>query len=158
DRSAVDIELTYATTDVDGFSARLNAFSGTRLQPVRTLVEYLPAAGGRQTLSVTGPPRRVTFDPTALDAVGEAAARGVSAVLSSGDHLLWLLCVLLPVRSARHGSQLVAAMVIGQAMAIVGSALAPQTPGSVAAVAAAIAASALVMAALQNIVRARQQW
>lgn len=158
DRRAVEIELTYPTADVDGFSARVNAFTGTPLQPVRTIVEYVPRAGPPQSVSVAGPARRIAFDPDLGEAVAECAARALSAVLSAGDHLLWLLCVLLPLRSARQAAQLIGVQIAGQMVVIAASLAAPVAFASAAGVAGTIAASALVMAALQNVVRARGHW
>src|SRR5262245_46781557 len=45
DRRSIDIDLTYRIDDVDGLSARLNAFRSEPLQPVRTIVRYSTASG-----------------------------------------------------------------------------------------------------------------
>jgi len=158
DRRAVDVALSYSTTGANGFSARLNAFTGAPLRPVRTTVQYVPASGSPQTVSVVGPPRRVAFDPTTADVISQVAARGLSVVLSGGDHLLWLLCVLLPIRRAREAGVVVLALLAGQLAAMFAPALLPNGLGSIGTVASLIAASALVMAALQTIVRARLPW
>ena len=158
DRRSVDVELAYATAATNGFSARLNAFTGTPLQPVRTIAQYVPVSGDPQIASVAGPARRVAFDPGTAEAVSQVAARALTAVLSLGDHVLWLLCVLLPVRRARPAATLVVALIAGQLVAIIGSALTPHEIGPVGAFASLVAASALVMAALQTIVGARERW
>ncbi len=84
--------------------------------------------------------------------------RAFRAVLGGGDHLLFLLCLLLPVRRLRTAAGLLLALTAGQIVSIVASALlAP--PGAVALPAVAMfAASALVMAALQAVVGAGQPW
>jgi hypothetical protein len=121
---------------------------------VRTIVEYAPSSGPPQTVSVTGPPTRVTFDPQLGDVLAQFMARGLAAALSLGDHLLWLFCLALLYRPSRQTFQLLAALVAAQAAGGVAVAVVPQLVAS-APLASTIAASALVVAALQNIVRAR---
>jgi hypothetical protein len=159
DRVSVDVDLLYATNSgAAPFSARLNAFEGAPLQPARTIVRYVPPGGAAQTISVTGPPARVVFDPGVFDVAGQFVTRALTAVLTAGDHLLWLVCLLLPFRDAARTSRLVGSMVAAQSVAILLFAFAPAAASSIAPVASTIAASALVMAALQNIVRAREHW
>jgi hypothetical protein len=109
-------------------------------------------------MSVTGPPARVVFDPGVLDVAGQFVARALTTVLSAGDHLLWLVCLLLPFRDAAQTARLVGGLIASQSVAIVLFVFAPAATSSFAPVASTIAASALVIAALQNIVRARRHW
>ena len=59
DRTAVEVDVTYPLAGTAGISARLNTFQNKPLHPVRTRVEYVPATGAAQTLSVMGMPRPV---------------------------------------------------------------------------------------------------
>jgi hypothetical protein len=156
DRMSVEIELTYTIGEnAAGVSARLNAFASTPLRPVRTTVRYLPRSGSPRTISVTGPPTRVLFNPTVSDTFRQFAARALAVVVSGGDHLLFLACLLLPLRGARDAVRPFAAMISGQAAAIVFVALWPAIGAAWAPLAAVLAGSAIVVAALQNIVGAR---
>jgi HupE / UreJ protein len=154
DRRSVDIELAYATGGAASVSARLNAFHALE-GPPRTDLRYLTTSGAERSLTVTGPPVRVQLDPAAADVARQFAGRGLRTVLDSGDELLFLLCLLLPLRAFRQAITLFAAFGAGQLLTtmIVGSqsTLAPMT----IAAAGMAAASAVAVAGLQNVVRAR---
>ncbi len=154
DRRSVDVELAYATGGSASVSARLNAFRSVE-GPPRTNVRYTAASGAERSLTVTGPPLRVQLDPAALDVARQFAGRGLRTVLNSGDELLFLLCLLLPLREPRHAATLFAGFAAGQLLTTMivasQSALAPTT----VAAAGMAAASVVVIAGLQNVVRAR---
>jgi len=158
DRMSIDVELVYAIrADAAGISARLNAFHAGQ-QPVRTNARYVPPSGPPQNVSVSGTPARVLFDPGAADVLQPFIARGLRALLNSGDHLLFLVCLLIPVRSARSAAGLVMTVALGQALAIATFAVRPWLTGDSLTALAMVAASAVVIAALQNIVSARVRW
>jgi hypothetical protein len=157
DRASLDVVLRYpGGSSAAPISARLNAFR-TAAPPVRTVVRYRLASGRDHTVSVTGPAERVTLDPGAGEVLQQFVARGVRVLLNSGDHLLFLLCVLLPMRRARSVATLFAAAAVGPAIAIGLSVLWPAAIESSVDTLTTIAASAVVVAALQNIVRARER-
>ena len=160
DRASIDVELTYPSgNDARGFSARVNAFRSND-GPVRTNLRYMtPRPGPEHHFSITGPAVRVAFDPPATDVLQQFVARGLRALLDGGDHLLFLVCVLLPVRRGRSAAALFAAGALGQTIAIALSVLRPpvMTAESLTAL-AMIAASMVVIAALQNVVRAHLRW
>jgi hypothetical protein len=156
DRTSVDVDLRYAIQPgVSGFSARLNTFPPIE-QPIRTNVRF-ESSDHESLLSVTGAPMRIVFDPGALEAGQQFVTRGLRAVLDGGDHLLFLLGLLIPVRRARMVATLVGAMIAAQAVA---TSIAVTWPAPVAAALPAlamIAASVVVMAALYNIVVVAEQ-
>jgi len=158
DRASIDIDLTYAgSADTTGLSARLNAFRSSD-GPVRTDVRYRLPSGGEHAMSVTGPPARVVFDPGVRSVLQQFVARGVRTLLDGGDHLLFLLCVLLPVRRARSAALVFAAGALGQAIAMAISVVRPAMTAQSLTALAMIAASIVVIAALQNVVRAHLRW
>jgi HupE / UreJ protein len=156
--AAIDVELRYPTRpDEHDFSARLNAFS-SKDGPVRTRARYRPGSGREQVVSVTGPVARVAFDPPFSEVLASFAVRGLRALFDSGDHLLFLVCLLLPMRRPRSAATLYAAAAAAQAAVIAlcivrAPMMAPWLSGATLA-----AASAIVIAAIQNIARARMRW
>jgi hypothetical protein len=111
-----------------------------------------------QTISVTGPPTRIAFDPAASAVLPQFAVRGVRALFDSGDALFVLVCLLLPVRRGRAAAALFLAIAGGQAAAIAASLMRPtMSPEGLAGV-GMVAASAIVIAAAQNVVRAQARW
>ena len=158
DGASIDIELRYAIRpDDDDFSARLNAFT-FRDMPVRTIARYRPEAGRERIVSIVGPATRVAFSPSVVDVASAFALRGLRALFESGDHLLFLVCLLLPVRLRRSAVELYAAGAVGQAVVMTLCVVAAPQTASWAAGAAMAAASAIVIAAMQNIAGARRRW
>jgi HupE / UreJ protein len=158
DAASIDVEVQYAArAGDDDLSARLNAFSAKE-GPVRTTARFRPAARSEQIVSISGPPTRVAFDPPLSSVVPDFAVRGLRALFDGGDHLLFLLCILLPSRRAKSIAALVGSAVFGQAVVIAASLVAPAAFGVWSSIAAMAAASAIVMAAVQNIAGARTQW
>ena len=157
DGAAVDVQLRYLNAGADEpISVRINAFR-TVGASVRTNVRYRLPSGGDHVVSVTGPSERITLNPTFGEVVQQFVGRGVRTLLNGGDHLLFLLCVLLPIRRARSALTLFAAAGLGQALAIGLSLLIPAAIESSVDVLVTVAASVVVVAALQNIVRARER-
>jgi hypothetical protein len=158
DGLSIDVELRYAgTAGARNLSARLNAFSSND-GPVRTNARFRPESGRDQLVTVTGPATRVEFDPPLITVVASFAVRGLRALFDGGDQLLFLVCILLPLRSRRSALTIYAAAALAQALVTVlyisfAPVMAPWVPGATMA-----AASAIAIAALQNIARARMRW
>jgi len=158
DRTSIEVELRYAIrAGAAGFSARLNTFSAKE-GAVRTNALYRPPSGGDQTVSVIGPPTRIAFDPAASTVLPQFAVRGVRALFDNRDGLVFLVCLLLPVRRARPVAALFLAVACGQAIAIAASLMRPAVSPEWLAAVAMVAASAIVIVAAQNVVRAQFQW
>lgn len=144
----VDLELVYAVEPGSKrVSARLNAFRAQG-QQVRTVAQYV-LPDGQRTFTMSGPAERVIFDPDRSDVVRPFVARGLQALLD-GESLLLLLCLILPVRRAGQAAVLVAMAVLGQLVTGVLSAAVPLSSPLVA-VTTLVAASMVVVAAMQNI-------
>ncbi|HJZ78593.1 MAG TPA: hypothetical protein VKE51_42990 [Vicinamibacterales bacterium] len=158
DRTSVDVDATYPIDGAAGLSARLNAFRGGPLQPVRTTVNYARGSGAPQTISIAGPPARVTFDPALPDSAQEFLARALAAALTFGDHLLMLACLLVPARTRRGAARVITTLIIAQAAGMVVFALGSDVLAPALPAAGMIAASLIVMAAVQNIVLARDRF
>jgi hypothetical protein len=156
--TSIEVELRYPKRPgTNRFSARVNAFS-SKDGPVRTVARYQQGSGRDQIVSVAGPALRVTFDPPFTAVVQQFAVRGLRALFDGGDHLLFLVCLLLPMRRARAAFGLVAAVVLGQAAAMIVSVnLSPMSVDWMAW-SGMVAASAIVIATLQGVVRARMRW
>ena len=158
DRTSIEVELRYAIRPgTAGFSARLNTFSAKE-GAVRTNAVYRPPSGGDQTVSVTGPPTRIAFDPSASAVLPQFAVRGVRALFDNGDGLFFLACLLLPVRRARPAAALFIAVACGQAIAIAASLMRPTVGPEWLAAVGMVAASAIVIVAAQNVARAQFHW
>jgi hypothetical protein len=157
-RASIEAELRYATRPgTSRFSARLNAFS-SKDGPVRTVARYQPESGADQMVSMMGPAARVMFDPPLGAVLRQFAIRGLQTLFGGGDHLLFLTCLLLPIRRARSLFALIAAVMLGQAVAAVVSVPRPPMSTDWVAGAGMVAASAIVIGSMQGVVRARLRW
>jgi hypothetical protein len=155
--TSIDVEVRYPLrSDEQDFSARLNAFSASA-GPVRTNARFLPASGREQIVSVEGPAARISFDPQIRDVLPAFALRALRLLFDSGDYFLLLACLLLPLPRGRFLSSVFAATALSQVAAFVVSMAAARTP-ELDSVVTVVAASTIVIAALQNIARARQRW
>ena len=98
------------------------------------------------------------FDPPLGSVLGQFAVRGLRTLFDGGDQLLFLACLLLPIRRARSVFALVAAVMLGQAVAAVVSVNRPPMSADWIAGAGMVAASAIVIGSVQGVVRARLRW
>jgi len=150
---SVGVSVTYAFAGpAAGFSARLNAFQGTALRPPRTDATYLASPDRPQHLTVTGKPTRISLDPGAAEAFTQGAGSAFDQVLNgAGDHLLFLICLLLPLWSTRESVRLVGVLLAAQAAGIVASSVVTVV-GIPLLVLQMVAASVVLVAALATIV------
>lgn len=154
DGRSVDVNVIYALAGpAAGLSARLNAFQGTALRPPRTDAIYLASPNRPQHTTLTGPPARVSFDPDSAEAFRQAAGRAFDQILSgAGDHLLFLICLLLPMRPVRESVRLVGAVLAAQAAGIVASPILLLAMGVPLLAVQTVASSAVVAGALCAII------
>jgi hypothetical protein len=157
ERPWTDVEFTYRINAAEnGISARLNGFQAPPMQPVRTTVRYALPNGASHIVSIVGPATRVNFDPGALEVAQDFVARALRAVLTVGDHLLLLACLLLPLRSARSAATLFAMLALGQLVGFTAFTFFG-FDSRFAISSSMIGASAVVCAAVQNMVNAREK-
>lgn len=134
-----------------------------RLGLATTIVtRFEPPTGPARTYQLTGEPRLIELDPrwhqAALDFVGQ----GFRHILDGIDHLLFLLCLVLPFRRELHSLiWTVTAFTAAHSITLIGSAfgLTPTALWFTPLVETLIAASILYMA-IENVLfaRARMRW
>jgi len=95
----------------------------------------------------------VDLDPAWYRAAGGFVVLGIEHILTGTDHLLFLLCLVVPVRRLRAVVPLITAFTVAHSVTLIASALgfAPRGPWFPPLVEAAIAAS-IVYTALENVV------
>ncbi len=133
-RTSLEVELRYPSRPgMDRFSARVNAFS-SKDGPVRTVARYQPGSGREQVVNVTGPAVRVTFDPLFGSVLRQFAVRGLRiAVRRRRPSAVSGMPAAADPPGALRVFGLVAAVVLGQAVATVVSVnLPPMSAGSIA--------------------------
>ena len=128
---------------------------------IKVTIRFIPLGEAGQAMLVTGWSGRVPLDPAWYQASAEFVALGIGHILSGIDHMLFLLCLIIPLRRVKELIPVVTAFTVGHSITLIGTAynLAPVGPWFPPFVEAAIAASIVYMA-LENIVGAnlRRRW
>jgi hypothetical protein len=157
----VDLHFTYEIASPKPALSLQTTF-GPELGDRLTLdLEYMPAnEPGRPNL-ITSRSGRVALDPTWSQALTGFGLLGVTRILSGLEYLLFLLCLIVPVRRVRHMVPAVAAFTIGHSMTLVAAAygLTPAGPWFLPLVDTLIAAS-IVSLAVENVIDVtdRRRW
>jgi hypothetical protein len=113
-----------------------------------TVIRYLPPEGAERGYQFTGNRGRIYLDPEWYRAAWSFVALGFGHILEGLDHLLFLLCLVIPVRRLVPLVKVVTAFTVGHSITLAGSALglAPDGLWFPAVVETLIAASILYMA------------
>src|SRR5262249_34851743 len=159
DESFLAIDLDYFTganrSDVSG---RFHTFRGNG-QVIVTQVHYSVDDRPTRNFVVDGQPLRISFAPSAVEVVRHFVDEGSDVLFESGDFLLFVVCLIAVARSSTTMSVAVAALLAGQVTVIALSAsgvlvLSPATM----TVLAALAASAVVVLAIQDVTSPESRW
>ena len=154
DNTTVEADATFTTRADAGFSARLGTFTGSPQAPVRTHVDFTRQDGRHFDISVMGPAARVDFDPAAGAVAVRFAREMLQRLVTPGLHFLMLVCLLAPLRRDGTAPRLIGLVLATQAIGLLTAATLRVSP-SLSSPALLIAASAVVVAALQVIVNVR---
>ncbi len=129
---------------------------------VKVVVRYLPPGGAVRAFDVPGGHGRLALDPRWHQAAGAFAGSGFRHILDGTDHLLFLLCLVIPFyRRIRELLLIVTAFTVAHSITLIAAArgLAPAGDWFAPLVEVLIAASILFMA-LENILGPglRRRW
>lgn len=152
-RALVDVRLTYPITSATArFSLRPTlARLGLR---TTTALHFVPRDGAPRTYTYVGDPGVVPLDPGWWDAASRFIAHGVAHILGGLDHLLFLWCLVLPVRGVRALVAVVTAFTVAHSITLVAAALGVvPTPLWFPAFVETLIAASIVWMALENLVR-----
>jgi hypothetical protein len=128
---------------------------------IRLTVRYIPLGEPSRAMMITGASGRVALDPAWYQASAGFVKLGIGHILSGIDHLLFLLCLIIPFRRIATLVPIITAFTVGHSVTLIGTAynLAPVGPWFPPFIEAAIAASIFYMA-IENIIGADlgQRW
>jgi hypothetical protein len=130
-------------------------------QQVTTSMRFLPPGGAERAFSLHGDPGLVRLDPRWSQAAWRFVVAGFFHILDGVDHLLFLLCLVIPFRRFRTLVPIVTAFTAAHSITLIASAygMAPDALWFPPFVETLIAASIVYMA-LENIVSPglRRRW
>jgi HupE / UreJ protein len=128
---------------------------------MEVVVQYIPSEGSIRTFRLSGDTGPVAMDPSWLEAAGTFVESGVRHILGGIDHLLFLLCLVLPLRDMKRLLPVVTSFTVAHSIALVASAqgLVP-TGGWFPPVVEAVIAASIVYMAVQNVIapNLRHRW
>ena len=123
-----------------------------------TVLRFLPAGGTERVFQYTGNPGLVRLDPRWHQAAFRFVRLGFSHILDGIDHLLFLLCLVVPFRSFRGLVPIVTSFTVAHSITLIASAmgLAPNVLWFPPLIETLIALSIVYMA-IENIIGAGQK-
>jgi hypothetical protein len=161
DQGFLDAHLTYPISSPHSrFSIRTAVFPDIA-GFLKLAFRYLPPGEEGRAMVITSRSGRVSLSPAWYQAAAGFVGLGIAHILSGVDHLLFLLCLVIPLAGLRRVLPIVTAFTVAHSFTLLGAAygLSPGGPWFPPFVETAIAASIVYMA-LENILGAdlRRRW
>jgi len=157
----LDIHFVYPITSPNSVFAIQSQVAADLGDYTKLSIRYLALDEPSRAMLITGGSGRVSLDPPWYEAAAGFIVLGVKHILSGIDHLLFLLCLIIPFRRLIALIPVITAFTLGHSVTLIGTAynLAPVGAWFPPFVETAIAASIFYMA-IENIIGAnlRQRW
>jgi len=160
DQAMLDVLFAYP---IQSDRSRFSIHPGLARLGLRTItsLRFLPPGGAVRAFEFVGDPGLVRLDPRWYQASLRFVALGFQHILDGTDHLLFLLCLVIPLRSLRALIPVVTAFTVAHSITLIASAydLAPGFLWFPPLIETLIAVSIVYMA-LENIVGAatKRRW
>ena len=152
DQGYVDARITYPIGS-PGSEFAIRTTAGPELgNYLKMALRYVPLDADSRAMVITSSAGTVALNPTWLRAAATFTGLGIAHILTGYDHLLFLLCLVIPLRGARQILSVITVFTVAHSFTLLGSAfnLTPSGAWFPPFVETAIAASIVYMA-LENI-------
>lgn len=153
----MDVLVSYP---IDSAASRfsIDARLGSLGLETTTVLRYVLDDGSERTFSYIGNPGRVYLDPRWYQAVFNFIALGFDHILEGADHLLFLFCLLIPLRRVGALIPVVTSFTIAHSITLIASALG-WVPSSIwfPSLIETLIALSIVYMAFENIVGVKQR-
>jgi hypothetical protein len=148
-----DVHFVYPITSPNSVFSIENKIGANYGDYTKLALRILPLGEPSRTMMLNGASGRVTLDPHWYDAGLGFVALGVQHILTGFDHLLFLLCLVIPFRRIRSLIPVITAFTVGHSITLIGTAfgLAPDAKWFPPFIEMAIAVSIIFMA-VENII------
>jgi hypothetical protein len=161
DQGYLDAHFRYPINSPDSRFEVLTTVAPELKDYLKLAIRYLPLGEKARAMVITNRSGKVGLNPSWVRAAAGFVALGIAHILSGLDHLLFLLCLVIPLRRLRQVLPIVTAFSVAHSFTLLGSAynLAPTGAWFPPFVETVIAASIVYMA-LENIVGGdlRRRW
>jgi HupE / UreJ protein len=152
DQGYVDARITYPISSPSSELA-IRTTAGPELgDALKLAVRYMPLGEDSRAMVLTSSSGTVALNPTWVRAASGFVGLGITHILTGYDHLLFLLCLVIPLRGWRQILSVITVFTVAHSFTLLGTAfnLAPSGRWFPPFVETAIAASIVYMA-LENI-------
>lgn len=154
DQGYVDAHVVYPLQERANGELSFRTTAAAELgDALKVTIRYRPMQGASRTLITNSTKGIVALNPTWWRAAAGFVSLGMQHIIGGYDHLLFLLCLIIPLRRWREIVTVVSAFTVAHSFTLIGSAfhLAPSGAWFPPFVETAIAAS-IVWMALENII------
>lgn len=115
-----EIDFAAAVRSSDsGFAVRTMVNAELR-DYTKLAVRYLAADGSSSAFLISPASGRVALNPAWYQAAGEFVLLGIEHILTGVDHLLFLLCLVIPVLALRQVVPIVTAFTVAHSFTLLG--------------------------------------
>lgn len=127
-QAMVDVLLEWSIASEESDFSLESGLNHLGLRTV-TVLRFLPAGGAERAFQFSGDPGVVRLDPRWHQAAWRFVVFGFEHILDGIDHILFLLCLVIPIRSVRALIPIVTSFTIAHSITLVAAAmgLAPQS-------------------------------
>jgi hypothetical protein len=157
----LDAHFIYPITSTKSVFTFQTLVAADLRETAKTAIRYIPFGESSRVMIVTGDDSSIALDPPWYEAAGGFIKLGIEHILTGIDHMLFLLCLVIPFRRLKPLLPVVTAFTLGHSVTLIGTAfnLAPSGAWFPPLVETGIAASIVYMA-LENIAGAdlRRRW
>lgn len=153
----LDVLVSYPIDSADSRFSIDARLGGLGLETT-TVLRYILDDGSERTFSYIGNPGRVYLDPSWYQAVFNFIALGFDHILEGADHLLFLFCLLIPLRRVGALIPVVTSFTIAHSITLLASALG-WVPSAIwfPSLIESLIALSIVYMAFENIVGVKQR-
>jgi hypothetical protein len=121
DQAMLDVLIRYSISDPSSDFSIAPEFARLSLQTT-TVVRFLHGDGGERVFQFSGDPGIVPLDPRWHQAFFRFVGTGISHILDGTDHLLFVICVLIPFRRIRPLVVIITSFTAAHSLTLIASA------------------------------------
>lgn len=120
-QGVLDVLVTYPIASEDSQFA-IEPELGTLSDQTTTVVRFLPPGGAERVFNLAGNPGLVELDPRWHQAALRFVSMGFDHILAGIDHLLFLFCLVIPLRSIRALIPVITSFTVAHSITLIASA------------------------------------
>jgi hypothetical protein len=122
-QAMMDVQFDYYYTQSDSSRFSINPALARLGVRTNTILRFIPARGAERAFEYTGDPGLVHLDPRWSQALWRFIQLGFAHILDGIDHLLFILCLVIPFRRIRPLIAVITSFTVAHSITLFASAL-----------------------------------